>query len=238
MPLDKRMKASSLVVFILLFAVFGCSTSSEIKLSVQSFYPLRVGNYQIYDVSQTSFNRLNCSETSQTVLNYQLKVAVTDSLPNAEGGYTYVLHRYGRLDPLDAWADSSTWTTRIANGRVISSENDIVFVKLIYPVSTSIKWNGNLYNTLGKDSMTVKSIGQPYTVASGTKFQNTFTVVQNDEQNLVYQDTRYEVYANTVGLVYKSKVQLNYFTDATCFGQKDIKTGVIYTQSLNSYGRQ
>ena len=232
------MKGSSLVSFILLFAFFCCSTSSEVKLSIQSYYPLRVGNYQIYDVSQTTFNRLTCAETSQSVLTYQLKMVITDSMANAEGGFTYVVHRYGRLDPTAAWTDSATWTTRISNGSVINSENDVVFVKLVYPFSTTAKWNGNLYNSLGYDSMKVKSIGQPYAVSSGNKFNNTVTVVQSDEKNFVYQDSRFEVYANAVGLVYKSKVMLNYFTDAACFTQLDIKTGVIYTQSLNSYGHQ
>lgn len=228
----------SLFSFIILLAFFGCSTSSELKLTIQSFYPLRVGNYQIYNVSETTILHLTCNETGQTISTYQLKVVVNDSLKNIEGGYTYSLHRYSRIDSTQAWAIADTWTSRINNNQLVNNESNINYVKFIYPLTSTSTWNGNLYNDIGEEDYTVKALAQPYTALSGKQFSNTFTVVQKDDQNLVNQDTRIEVYGQSVGVIYKSTTQLVYFTDAACFGQKVVKNGIIYTQSLISYGHQ
>jgi hypothetical protein len=65
-------------------------------------------------------------------------------------------------------------------------------------------------------------------------------VVQNDEQsNIIYRDSRLEVYADQVGLVYKESYLLNYFSNSQlpCFAQKRTQQGVIYKQSLREFSK-
>jgi hypothetical protein len=65
-------------------------------------------------------------------------------------------------------------------------------------------------------------------------------VVQNDEQsNIIYRDSRLEVYADQVGLVYKESYLLNYFANSQlpCFAQKRTQQGTTYKQSLKEFSR-
>ncbi len=232
------MRGVVLKAFCLVFIVAaGCTNSDIVTIADQSYFPLRVGNYQIYDVNETDILQLTCGDGGQTVKNYQLKVLIFDSVKNSAGGYTYDAHRYTRTDSTQAWADLDTWTMRVTSSQVIVNESNVIYVNLIFPLRNNEKWRVNQYNDLKADSLdSLASLGQPYTLTNGKQFKTTLTVVQSNEQNLVYEDKRFEVYASTVGLIYKEITQLNYFTDQ-CFGQQKIMNGIIYKQTLKSYGR-
>ena len=218
--------------------LLGCTTSDEKKISDQAYYPLRIGDYWIYGVDETDILQLTCGTGGQTNKHYQLKDVVVDSAKNSDQGYTYTIHRYSRPDSTQAWVDADLRSARVTYSQVVVNENNVPYVKFTFPLRTSAVWNGNAYNDLGEEDYKAAGLGQSYVLTSGKKFQNTLSVVQMDEQNLVYQDTRIEVYAAAVGLIYKASTELNYFTDAACFGQKEVKNGTIYLQSLISYGHQ
>ncbi len=228
--------------FILLFLLIlsGCSSPEIVKIADQSYFPLRVGNYLIYQIKETTISQTTCGKGGETLSNYQLKVLATDSVKNPTGGLTYTLHRYTRSDSTQAWTDLDTWTATVNNNQVVVNESNVLYVKFIFPLNNNTKWNGNLYNDLKQvDSIyTLTKLGQPFTLSSGKKFLNTFTVVQaNNMDSIVYLDNRLEVYAPAVGLIYKSTVQLHWFTDPSC-GLYEVKSGVVNYQSLLSYGHQ
>lgn len=215
----------------------GCSNSDHVHISDRSYFPLRVGNYLIYQVSETNIKHINCSDTDVSPQVYELKVSIYDSIKNAEG-YTYNIHRYTRPDDTQAWTDLDTWSARATNNQLIVNEGNVSYVKFLFPLMKNSKWNGNLYNNLSEEDYTLQDYGNSYQLGNGEKYPATFTVVQSDNKDFfVYQDKRIEVYAATIGLIYKEITQLTYFQDP-CYGQQKIKTGIIFTQELKSYGRE
>src|SRR5258708_3873916 len=228
------------VVCCLLIFTFGCSSSDEVKVSDQSYFPLRVGNFKIYQINGTSIQRFTCTDDGQTVKNYLLKELITDSSKNTEGGYTYMIHRYTRPDSTQSWVDLNTWTVRINSNQVVVNEGNVPYVKFIFPLVDKTVWNVNSYNDLGKDYDTLRNFRQPYTLVIGKKFQNTFSARRDSGEFILHFERRVEVYAPSVGLIYKESKQLQYFdnTDFPCYGQQVAKSGTIYLQSLISYGHK
>src|SRR5579859_4226818 len=96
------------IIYFFALAFIGCS-SDKVTISDQSYFPLRVGNYQIYQVNETDILQLTCGTGGQTIKNYQLKTLVIDSAKNTEGDYTYTIHRYTRPDETQPWTDLDTW---------------------------------------------------------------------------------------------------------------------------------
>lgn len=230
----------SVVIFCFSILLSGCSTSHEVPISDQSYFPLRVGNFQIYQVSQTAILRTSCDDNGQTVKNYQIKEWVTDSAKNAEGGYTYTIHRYGRPDDTQPWVNIVTWTARTNSSGVIANEDNTSYVKFIFPLVEKTTWNINSYNNLGADYDTLRNLRQPFTLTSGQKFQNTFSARYDNGEYIISHEKHVDVYASSIGLIYKEIVDLHYFdnTSDPCFGQQVPKSGMIYLQSLISYGHQ
>ncbi|MBI1767970.1 MAG: hypothetical protein HYR67_06325 [Bacteroidetes bacterium] len=232
----KGLKCS--IFFAIGIMLDGCSYSDTMRIPGQLYFPLRVGNYQIYQVSETNILHLSCNDTDLPPERYELKVLIYDSSKNAEGGYAYFMHRYTRPDSTQVWSEFDTWSARATTNQVIVNEGNTSYVKLFFPFVNNSKWNGNQYNNLAKEDYVLKNYGQSYQLSNEKKYSTTLTVEQSDNQDFfVYQDKRVEVYAVSIGLIYKETTQLTYFQNP-CYGQQKVKTGIIYTQMLKSYGRE
>ena len=220
--------------------LIGCSSSDAPQISDQSYFPLRVGNFWVYQVNNTDILRLTCNGKGETISSYQLKELISDSTKNTEGGYTYTIHRYTRSDSTKPWSDLDTWTTRTNNNQVIVNEGNIPYVKFIYPLVEKMVWNINSYNNEQATYDTLKNLRQPYTLVNGKKIQNTITARRDNGEFIISHVKEVEVYASTIGLIYKEREELNYFnnTNDPCYAQQVAKNGNIYIQSLISYGRQ
>ncbi|GHN02890.1 hypothetical protein WSM22_43790 [Cytophagales bacterium WSM2-2] len=231
-------KRAGNVCYFLALILVSCSGSDVVRISDQSYFPLRVGNFQIYQVSETNIQHQSCTDTSTPIKNYQLKALIYDSAKNPEGGYTYYIHRYTRSDSLHAWTDLDSWNARVANNQVIVTTGNVPYLRLVFPFTSVTKWNANLYNDLEAEENSLKNINQSYQLPGGKKFPTTQTVVQSDNDDIfVKHDVRFEVYAPSAGLIYKETTQLEYFQQP-CYGDQKVRTGLIYTQSLLKYGRE
>jgi hypothetical protein len=198
------------------------------------YFPLRAGYYQTYTIDEVLYSEVAEPET----LAYQLKVQITDSFPNNDGTFTYVLHRSKRPDANSAWENLDTWSVRGDDRELIVNEGNIPFVKLTFPLKRGNAWNGNKFNSHDEDEYEVVALDQSFT-AGGTIFDKTLTVLQeNNEDLIVFLDERKEVYARGVGLIYKEAKQLHYCTADNCRGQQKIESGSVFKQELIEYGNQ
>lgn len=206
-------------------------TPSDIGLE---YFPLTKGNYQIYNVSEILYSEVKAPENR----NYQLKIEIVDSFPNPDDIYTYVMSRATRTTPAQPWSALDTWSVRGSDRELIVNEGNVPFVKITFPVAKGNEWNGNKLNNSEEDDYEMVFVDQPTEVA-GTKFEKTLKVLQEDNEDLiVFQDKREEVYAKGVGLILKDLTQLSYCTDPDCIGQQQIKSGIVYKQEIIEYGRR
>jgi hypothetical protein len=206
-----------------------------------NYFPLQKGLYHVFDVQEIRY-ALSVAET----LNYQLKTVVVDSFPNNEGTFTYVIHRSKRTEPSDEWAPDETWSARIDRKEAIVTEGNVSFVVLNFPVGKGTKWDGNAYNTLinpstgdGVDLYEITETGSQFETGNET-YSDYIQVTQEDNQEfIVFQDKRIEIYGRNRGLLYKEITQLKYCNDEdrNCVGQQLVDEGLIYKQSLIEYGQ-
>lgn len=224
------------VLWVILFLA-GCSDSDLSSPAGQDYFPLHLNNYWDYAVTQTDIlETVTCGDGGRTQTSYQLRMLVTDSMKSAEGGYTFIIHRYTRSDDAHSWADLDTWTARVSSNSVVQAEGNTSYIKFVFPLKENLKWNANLYNNLTTENHSLKDVGKSFQVNS-TTYSKTITVVQSDYDDIfISRDNRSEVYAYKVGLVYKKIDQRTYFLDP-CYGQQKIQKGLLYEQSLIGYGK-
>lgn len=233
-------------LFLVLIAVFiGCSSEDPVNPDLGlNYFPLTHGNRWIYQVEEIKIN-----QAVENLVNYDLRVTVTDSIKNSSGGYTYTLLRETRTSDSQAWQSLDTWSSTRLNNQMTQNESNTVFVKLMFPPGLGLKWNGNEYNNLpnngnlfnGSESefYTVTDFDQSITLATGQEYPKTMKIIQNDFTDaIVGRDERSEIYARNVGLIYKEVIQLEYCTTPACLGQQKVDKGVIYRQTLKAYAAQ
>ncbi|MDW7694769.1 hypothetical protein R9C00_08450 [Flammeovirgaceae bacterium SG7u.111] len=199
-----------------------------------SFLPLEVGHYVVYDVQQILYDELNPNDSSE----YQIKEEVAALETGLDNLPFYRIERFRRENSADRWRIDSVWTAREKNLKIIKTENNIPIVKLALPVENSKTWNANIYNDQGEDNFQIDSLGNSYEVAS-TVFPRTLIVNQQYDSSLVNRDVRWEVYADSVGMVYKKVELFKYITNSEdpFYGQDSIIGGVFLEMKAIDFGK-
>jgi hypothetical protein len=197
------------------------------------YFPLQKGFYQVYDVGMTQYSQ----GSSPVTENFEMKLEVVDSFASTSSEITYVIHRSVRTPPATNWSVLDTWSARKNDRELVVSEGNISYLKLLFPIREGSKWDGNTYNTQGTDEFELTDVDTPYQLEGGTTFDNTVTVVQeNNEDFILFLDQRKEVYAKDAGLIYKEIIRVHYCEEDNCRGQQIVEDGIEYRQSLKESG--
>jgi hypothetical protein len=206
-----------------------CACDSPPQTGRFFFYPI-VNQSVIYDVQETQY----ALTTAPIIKNYQLKETFASLSTNTDGKQTLSIERYRRENDTQKWVIDSVFLAKKEIDKALKTENNVTYVKLIFPVSEGLKWNGNTYNALGDDTYELKKLNQPFQT-NGQSFNKTLTVVQQNDSTLVDLKRRTEVYAEGIGLIYKEKINVSYCNTGDCFGKGKIDFGTKYILKIKNY---
>jgi hypothetical protein len=231
--------------FTIILLLLACSSNDPVAIPlVSDYFPLKKGAYQVYSVDS-----IVIAQNVEAPYHYEIMTSVTDSFPNGDGHFTYVMQRSKRLTAASAWTSVGSWSARVNKFQAVVNEGNISYLKMASPMGNGKAWDGNVLNILGgtekcldRDSFacdiyTMEAFAQPFPAPPGQPFDNTVTIVQNDNKDLIVAlDKRSEVYALKTGLVYREIIRLKYCTDQDCVGTQFVDSGLKYFQTISAYG--
>ncbi len=224
-------------IFFYVFVLLSFETCQESVIPINEdilgydFFPMEIGRYQVYAVTDIDFVRTGVSDTSI----YYLKVEVTDSTKNADGSFIYYVAG-SRRETIDVeWQVDSLWQVHMNNYIVKVYEENIPIVRLSFPIKEGRTWDSNAYNHFDENEFEIANVNDSFS-ANDSLFQNTVTVINDyTAQNFVNYNSEIEVYAKNVGLIYKEIIyheydQQDYFTEYV------IDNGRTYIQEIIEFG--
>jgi hypothetical protein len=229
MNMNKKIILAAAVLMML--ALNACKKETEeIKIDAISDYaPLEVGKYIVYELDSFVFRAFG---TGGSVVSYEVKYSLTDTLTDNLGRKGYRVSRQIRKAPADAWVTDNTFKAVNTGTTYDFTEDNLHFINLALPIKEGLSWKGNSYlpsdpyfpkYDFGSDfsedwDYTYQDVGKPFT-AGALNFDNTITILQRDETQgdpalpeTVYADKTYaiEKYAKGIGLVYKEFLHWEY----------------------------
>jgi hypothetical protein len=194
--------------FILLFLAVLVFSSCEKEQDLSSidigyrYFPLTVGSFITYRVDSTWYG------ITQENYQYQIKEEIVDEFVDASGQSAKVLNRYYRQTNGDTWVLIDVWTQKRTGTTAERVEENLRFVKLEFPVAEGGNWNGNAFNNLGTQQYKYVNVGK-FADVGILQFDNTITVEQKNNVNLVDEEVFYEIYAVDIGLVLRHSTDLD-----------------------------
>lgn len=234
---------------ILLICLAACKKTSEPNyVEYKKYFSLRVGKVITYKLDSTITAPFGVSFLKNS---YTIKDSVVALIKDNSNRDTYRIFRF-QLDPATGeWNSTNTFfITPLANS-IEYVENNHRYISLVNPITEGKTWMGNSYITqyiyhpndgiLSWD-FTYIEVEQPKKIGN-FNFANTVTVQQYDSsENKVFVPNfynsytkSYEVYADTVGLVYKDVFSWQYqaSTVITCRFEKPKTGGGLDTITVN-----
>lgn len=229
--------------------MISCAREPEgLKDLGHKYFPLRVGSWHLYQVDSTYWD-----DFTGQMYEYRFYVleVVESQFTDAEGKPAYRLERFYRNNDTTSWQLRDVWFFNVSSSMVQRVEENIRYIKLIFPVKEGARWDGNAMNYLGTETYTYVNVHKPFTIDtySGSTilsslynsaqqdftFKNfstdsSVTVMHSNQTTLIDEDIRYEVYAAHVGMIYKFHrvVRKDYVTGS-------ITRGVQTIYRLHSY---
>lgn len=207
----------------------------------KNYYPLDIGSYVIYDVDSTVYDEL--THIPKTY-KYRLKEIITQSFINDEGHLSYRLERYIKwydsTQPYDQiqWKIKNVWSLTPYPNSLEKREENIPYIKLIFPVKTGAKWNGNARNTLGNKTYTYQYVDVPESVNNIT-FDKVLAVKQYEYRSLIQYQNEIEKYARNVGMIYKEITNLeSQSINPSIPVENRAEKGFIYKMTIVEWGKQ
>lgn len=180
---------------------------SDIDLGY-TYFPTTTGSYVIFKVDSTYYG------VNQEHYVYQIKEEIVDQFIDDAGRPAQILNRYYRPGNGSPWTLIDVWTILRTPTTAERVEENVRYVKLEFPVKEGGTWNGNAFNNQPAWQYVYQNVNK-FADVGILQFDNTLTVQQWNNVNLVDQEVFYEIYAKDIGLVYKQKKDLNVQSNQT-----------------------
>ncbi len=205
-------------IFLLLLSIilFSCEEAIEKRTDDDlgyDFYPISLGSEWIYSSDSILYNK----QTSSIDTFYGfIKESVVDTFTNEQEEKVFVIERYFKRNWDDLWEISDVWSTTVSDTQVKETEENLTFVKLVFPPDLGQSWEGNAFidmNTevvVGGETLVpykywdyrVSEIGATLNFGSQT-YNDVLTVTQATDSSEIELRYALEKYAKNIGMVYQ-----------------------------------
>jgi len=221
-------RLSSFFIAIILLA--SCKKEREQPNLGYTYFPFNVGFWAEYDVMEIKVDTVvSYYDTSI----YQLREIIESTFIDNQGRPSYRIERYWRTADSLQWVIKDVWYATKTTTMAEKIEEDVRYIKLVFPVNDEKEWNGNAYNTLPEWEYAYEDLHESKTVG-GMNFDSTTTILQRDNYNFIEYEYAYEIWAAGVGLIKKHYVDMDISNYDTTAGK--VKKATKFFQSITSYG--
>ena len=192
----------------------------EIQPHYSSYFP-------VHENDSSEFCVLEIQHTSlgSDTLQYFLKEVIRNPYIDGEGDIAFQMHRYWKQDSTEHYQIKDVWSIKKTVRSVEQVEENIRFVKMIFPLDELSYWDGNVFNHLVEQEYAVSQIHTPYNMF-GLSIDSVVEITHEFNTNLLEYDNAIEIYALHKGLIYKEEINLSINNGDI----SDINYGTEYTQ--------
>lgn len=185
-----------------------------------NYLPFEIGKYIIYNVDSTIWNDFLGAEIHHSS---QMRYDVVDTFTSG-GALSYVINVLYRPTTLSAWEPNDVVYATVTQDRVVFTQQNLKFIKMVFPTEEGKAWNGNAMIPLNnginaefdnnKWLYTYADVDEQFNTGN-ILFEHTITVngiddeLNDPEENptaYAYKNYAQEKYAYNVGLIYKERI--------------------------------
>lgn len=168
-----------------------------------TYFPTEIGSWTEYEVREIIHDNALGSDTSY----YYLKEVITEEFIDNQGRVSFRIERFKKDSLNDTYTIADVWYSNLTNTTAERVEENVRFVRLNFPISENSSWDGNTFNTEPKWEHEYDSLHIERTYNS-LYFDSTIKVLQIDNINPIQRQVAFEVYANYIGLIRKSYINI------------------------------
>ncbi|MCY7330039.1 MAG: hypothetical protein LH618_15910 [Saprospiraceae bacterium] len=184
-----------------------------------AYFPLEMGKYVVYAVDSVIYDFSTGGGTVRDSSRTLVKEIVSDTLRDNLGQMLYQIERYERASDTSGWELRSITSARRTNSLATRTENNLPFLKLVFPMDKRSEWDGNLWIDVNREieiagermrpftnwNYEVDSIDVPQQIGQFA-FDSVLVVTEADDNNVIERRLSRVKYAKHVGVVWREQL--------------------------------
>lgn len=211
MTLANLSSMRNLLCLLLLVSCAACNEETE-QRDIDygyDYYPLSVGNEWVYAYDSVIVQRqLNTTDTLRGFLRERL-------FEEADSTGEYRIERDWRREDSMPWQLTDIWSIRLEENRLVKKEENLPFIKLVFPVRDGDRWDGlglfeqSIAVAVGGDPIRIYALWDDFEyrkeptaiTINDVEYDDVITVVENETTDLGRLELRNSLvqYARGVG---------------------------------------
>lgn len=224
------------MIFILFVLSCKKDTLSDNKIDY-SYFPLDTASWITYDITEIN---IDYNIDKYDTLHYYIKEVVAEKYLTSNNDEKFRIERYYRSTDTSTWIIKDVWNAEISPKIACKTEENIKYIKLVFPSFIGSKWDGNAYNNMDSQEYEITETDAPYTL-NNLDFDSVLTVLQVSDSSLIHKNYEYEKFAKNIGLI--EKYSINIESDIQIFDynlpiEQRITEGTIYIQKIIDYSKK
>ncbi|MEQ1744167.1 MAG: hypothetical protein ABMA02_01990 [Saprospiraceae bacterium] len=111
----------------------------------RAYFPLEIGKFAEYRIDSIVFDFGTGGSTMRDTTSYLVREEITDTIRDITGILVFLVQRSERLTDSLPWAVKQVWSASRTPMQAIRTENNLRFLRLVFPFDEYTRWNGNLW---------------------------------------------------------------------------------------------
>jgi len=227
-----------LIVFASVLVLLASCKPDKIKVysSFYQYYPLAVGNYQIYNADSIKYFNSLLSVKPPDTIRYQVMDSIQSKFIDGTGQISYRVQESVRKNSSSAWKIVRAFSRSINDRNAQEVDGNNRYIKMIFPVAQNSNWNPDLYNTTDSAhiiSAKYTQVHVPYSIQP-LNFDSTVVVQLQSDTNLITYIINNERYAARIGLIGIEHDSVFNIVDS--INAPPAISGFRFKQTLSDYG--
>ena len=183
-----------------------------------AYFPLEIGKFVVYQVDSVVYDFAPGGGVVRDSSRTFVRELVADTLRDLTGQLLYSVERYERSSPDHPWTLRSVGTAARSADQAIRTENNLRFLKLVFPMDRRSEWDGNIWIDVNREieiagermrpfsnwQYEVDTIDRPAVVGQFA-FDSTLVVTEADDNNVIERRYSRARYAKHIGLVWREQ---------------------------------
>lgn len=232
------MRKNIILIFSFLAVFQACkktATFQQEKIYDYSYFPTKTGVWRTYQVTEINIDKpSNVFDTLQYFILHRYEGYYVDATNDS----MLIMRRFFKKNDNEKWQKLNSWYAGIKENKAIQVEENIKYVKQIYPLELGKHWNGNIYNhsdTLNKFLYKIIALDTSLRV-NNKRFDSVLIVNQRNFSSAVEKYFYEERYAKHIGLIEKQEVNIYSEQIGTTPIEKRVSKGRFFTMTIIDFG--
>jgi len=190
----------SYFILVLILCASSCSKQKD-ETAIEygyNYFPIDTAKNYVYTIDSISYN--SNTKTVDT-FKFILKTKFEESFIDTNGNKIWRLKRFAKYKNTIEFIETQNHFVQFSNNQYIYTENNLAYLKAIFPLKNNLNWNGNLYNSLIRIKSEINFYNQDFLI-NDTTFLKSTKINEEISEDFIFDIERFSVYQNNIGLVY------------------------------------